>query len=252
MNMKLILSLLFFIILGQFVMAQEGYKTLVYEGNRQFDKKNYDASSSKFLEAAKLDDKNFDAHYNLGNALYKKKMYEEAKAEFQKAEQNAKNKNDKAAAQYNLGNAMMQTEKMEQAAEMYKKALKNDPYNESIRKNYEIAKLKEKEKEKDKKEDQNQDNKGGDQQDQKQQGGQDNKGDQKGNQPNGSSKDQQEKGEGAGDRQSTQEPKESGNKIPKDIENSILNKVQDREKETARRILNKNANAIPQSNEKDW
>lgn len=251
MNMKLIFSLLFFIILGQFVLAQERYKSLVYEGNRQFDKKNYDASSSKFLEAAKLDDKNFDAHYNLGNALYKKKMYEEAKAEFQKAEKTAKNKNDKAAAQYNLGNAMMQTQKMEQAAEMYKKALKNDPYNESIRKNYEIAKLKEKDK--DNKKDQNQDNKGGDQKDKNQQGGQDNKGDQKGNQPNGESNDkQQQSGKGAEDKQSSQEPKESGSKIPKDIENAILNKVQDREKETARRILNKDANSIPQSNEKDW
>lgn len=250
MNMKLILSLLFFVILGQFALAQEAYKTLVYEGNRQFDKKNYDASSSKFLEAAKLDDKTFDAHYNLGNALYKKKMYDEAKAEFQKAEQYAKNKNDKAAAQYNLGNAMMQTQKMEDAANMYKKALKNDPYNESIRKNYEIAKLKEKEK--DNKKYQKQDNKGADQKDKNKQGGQDNKGDQKGDQPNGDSKDKQENGEGSDDKQSTQQPKEGGNKIPKDIENAILNKVQDREKETARRILNKNANSIPQSNEKDW
>lgn len=246
MNFKLIFSLLLFLGVSHILSAQGSYKTLLYEGNKEFDKKNYEASSSKFLEAAQSNDKDFTAHYNLGNSLYKKKMYEEAKTEFQKAENLAKNKNDKAAAQYNLGNSLMQTEKADQAADMYKKALKNDPYNESIRKNYEIAKLKNKEKEN------KQQGEQGEQQNKNNEGGQDNKGDQKANQPNGASNDQQQKGEGANDKKSQQQPKENGNKIPKDIENAILNKVQDKEKETARRILNKNANSIPQSNEKDW
>ena len=66
-------------------------------------------------------------------------------AEYKKAEANAKTKQDKMAAHYNLGNAYMQSGNPAKAAEYYKKALKNDPYNEKVRKNYEIAKLKDKE-----------------------------------------------------------------------------------------------------------
>ena len=74
-------------------------------------------------------------------------MYEEAKAEYEKAEKLSTTLPDKSAALYNLGNSYMMQENSKKAAELYKQALKQDPYNESVRKNYEIAMLKEKEKE---------------------------------------------------------------------------------------------------------
>ena len=40
--------------------------------------------------------------------------------------------------------------------------------------------------------------------------------------------------------------------MPKELENAILNKIGDKEKETAKRILNKDSYSMPQSNEKDW
>ena len=45
---------------------------------------------------------------------------------------------------------------------------------------------------------------------------------------------------------------EGKNKIPKEIQNAILEKVGEKEKETAKRILNKNSYSLPESNEKDW
>jgi tetratricopeptide (TPR) repeat protein len=51
----------------------------VYEGNQKFNGKDYDGASSKYMEAVKQNNKDFTAHYNLGNALYKSKKYEEAK-----------------------------------------------------------------------------------------------------------------------------------------------------------------------------
>jgi hypothetical protein len=41
-------------------------------------------------------------------------------------------------------------------------------------------------------------------------------------------------------------------KMPKNLENAILDKINEKEKETARRILNKNSYSMPESNEKDW
>lgn len=245
MNLKLFFTGFFLALGSAFFSAQENYKTLVFKGNQQFDKENYESSSSKYMEAVQLNENEFMAHYNLGNSLYKRKMYEEAKAEYEKAEKLSTTLPDKSAALYNLGNSYMMQENSKKAAELYKQALKQDPYNESVRKNYEIAMLKEKEKEqqKNKKDDSGE----GDEQSKEK-----NKGQDKGDQPqkeagNG----QQNKGEGDG-----KDPNENKNnnsdKMPKDLEDAILNRVGNKERETAKRILNKNSYSMPESNEKDW
>ncbi|PKF74128.1 tetratricopeptide repeat protein [Chryseobacterium sp. PMSZPI] len=228
------------------LFGQENYRTLVHEGNQKFDGKDYDGASSKYMEAAKSNDKDFTAHYNLGNALYKSKKYEEAKAEFEKAQQLSQTLPDKAAALHNLGNTYMQMNQPEKAADFYKKALKQDPYSEVTRKNYEIAKLKEKEKQQ--KNQQNNSGKGGGGNDQNK--SEDQKGDkkdQKQNQGNG----QQNEGKSDQGNNPQQNPNNEG-KMPKNLENAILDKINEKEKETARRILNKNSYSMPESNEKDW
>ena len=246
MNLKLFFAAFFLAAGFSFFSAQENYNTLVYKGNQQFDKENYETSSSKYMEAVQLNDKEFMAHYNLGNSLYKRKMFDEAKAEFEKAEKLSASLPDKSAALYNLGNTYMQQENSKKAAELYKQALKQDPYNESIRKNYEIAMLKEKEKEEQKKQKNN--SGGGDGNEKKDK----NKGEDKGDQPKqeaGSG--QKNKGDGDGE-DPNENKKPDPNKMPKDLEDAILNRVGNKERETAKRILNKNSYSLPESNEKDW
>lgn len=246
MNWKLFLSAFIPLFFINYFSAQESYNTLVYKGNQEFDKKNYESSSSKYLEAAKLKNNDFTAHYNLGNSFYKRKLYEEAKAEYQKAEQHATSLPDKAAALYNLGNVHFETNDSKKAAELYKQALKQDPYNEAIRKNYEIAMLKEKEKENQKNEKKSGGGDGNDK-DKDQ-----NKGQEKGDSPqNKNGTGLKNKGEGEGDDPNKNKNENSGD-MPKDLEKSILNRVENKERETAKRILNKNSYSVPQSNEKDW
>lgn len=246
MNLKLFFAAFFLAAGFTFFSAQENYNTLVYKGNQQFDKENYETSSSKYMEAVKLNDKEFMAHYNLGNSLYKRKMFDEAKAEFEKAEKLANNLPDKSAALYNLGNTYMQQENSKKAADFYKQALKQDPYNESIRKNYEIAMLKEKEKKEQKKQKDN--SGGGDGNENKDK----NKGEDKGDQPKQEAgTGQKNKGDGDG-KDPNENKKPDPNKMPKDLEDAILNRVGNKERETAKRILNKNSYSLPESNEKDW
>lgn len=247
MNTNAIFSAVLMIFGLMFFSAQENYNTLIFKGNQQFDKKNYDNASSKYMEAAKLNEKDFTAHYNLGNALYKRKMYDEAKAEFEKAENLATTIPDKSAALYNSGNAYMQKNDSKKAAELYKQALKLDPYNETIRKNYEIAMLKEKEKQQQQQQKNNTGGGGGDNKNKDQNQGQDKGNTPKQEQGNG----QQNKGEGEGN-DPNQSKNNDADKMPKDLENSILNRVENKERETAKRILNKNSYSMPQSNEKDW
>ncbi|MGE8430954.1 MULTISPECIES: tetratricopeptide repeat protein [Chryseobacterium] len=247
MNTKIIfLSLIVAFSFSNLLFGQENYRTLVHEGNQKFDGKDYDGASSKYMEAVKSNDKDFMAHYNMGNALYKSKKYEDAKVEFEKAQQLSQTIPDKSAALHNLGNTYMQMNQPEKAADYYKKALKQNPYSEATRKNYEIAKLKEKEKEQQKSQ-QNNSGKGGGGNDQNK--GEDQKGDkdQKQDQGNG------QQNEGKSDQgNNPQQNQNNEGKIPKNVENAILDKINEKEKETARRILNKNSYSMPESNEKDW
>lgn len=247
MNTKIIfLSFIMAFMHSGFLFGQKNYRTLVYEGNEKFNGKDYDGASVKYLEAIRTNGKDFTAHYNLGNALYKSKKYEEAKAEFETAQKLSQTLPDKAAALHNLGNTYMQMNQPDKAATFYRQSLKQNPYSETTRKNYEIAKLKDKENQQ-KKQQQNNSGKGGGGKDQQQ--NDDQKGspkDQKQDQGQG----QQNQGKGQGN--DPNQKQENDGKIPKDLENQILNKVSDKEKETARRILNKNSYSMPESNEKDW
>lgn len=245
MDTKIIfLSFITAFMFSGFLFGQKSYRTLVHEGNQKFNGKDYDGASSKYMEAIKSNEKDFTAHYNLGNALYKNKKYEEARAEYEKAQRLSQTLPDKAAALHNLGNTYMQMNQPEKAADYYKQSLKQNPYSEATRKNYEIARLKEKENQQ-KKNQQNNSGKGGGGKDQQQNDDQ-----------NGSPEDQkqgkgqQNQGEGQGNNPN-QNPNNEGN-IPKDLENAILDKVSEKEKETAKRILNKNSYSMPESNEKDW
>lgn len=245
MNLKSIFSTIFVIFCALNFTAQDNYNTLVFNGNKEFNKKNYESASSQYMSAAQLNDKDFTAHYNLGNSLYKRKMFEEAKAEYKKADQRAVSLADKAAALYNLGNVHMQTNDSKKAAELYKKALKQDPRNEAIRKNYEIAMLKEKEKESEKNKQNNSNGGGGNEEKDEQDK---NKGQEQGNSPNN------QPGNGEKKEGEENDPTKNGDdgKMPGDLEKSILDRVENKERETAKRILNKNSYSMPQSNEKDW
>lgn len=222
--------------------AQKSYNALMFEGNRLFEKNNYDAAAGKYMEAAKVNYKNYDAHYNLGNALYKKNNFEEAKAEYEKANQLAKTISDKASALHNLGNAYMKLNQPEKAAEFYKQSLKQNPHNEKTRKNYEIAKLKEKENQQKEDQKSGKDKEGGDDQKQGNQG----QGNQKQQNNQGGGQSQQNQGQGNNGKEKNE------NNLPKGMQDAILNRASEKERETARRILNKNSYSMPESNEKDW
>lgn len=245
------------------VKAQESLNTLIFRGNRSFDKQKYGEATSTFSEAVKKNEKDFGAHYNLGNSLYKIKKYDEAIAEYQKAQKNTNNKDEKAASYYNEGNAHLQNGDGEKAVNAYKNALKFDPDNEAILKNLQIAKKKQKQKDNkqnQQNQQQNQQNNQNKNQDnnQNQQGDQDqeNKNNNTKNQPNGNIGDQNKgKGnQGAEKQNQKNEPQNPNdpNKIPKDLQKLILQRSANQERETAKKLLNKNGYYSPESNTKDW
>ena len=244
------------------LQAQESLNTLLYKGNRDFDKKNYDKASSTFMDAVKKKGDDFGAHYNLANSLYKKKMYDQANAEYQKAQKLTKNPDEKAASFYNMGNSYLQNGNVEKAIESYKNALKNNPDNEAILKNLQIAKKKQNQKQnKEQQQNQKQNNQNNDQQEKGKQQDKEGEDNQENKNQNTKSQDNGNQGvenQGKGsqgklpNQQNNNQNQQNNNQLPKDLQQLILQRSANQESETARNLQNKKAYSVPESNEKDW
>ena len=244
------------------LQAQESLNTLLYKGNRDFDKKNYDKASSIFMDAVKKKGDDFGAHYNLANSLYKKKMYDQANAEYQKAQKLTKNPDEKAASFYNMGNSYLQNGNVEKAIESYKNALKNNPDNEAILKNLQIAKKKQNQKQnKEQQQNQKQNNQNNDQQEKGKQQDKEGEDNQENKNQNTKSQDNGNQGvenQGKGsqgklpNQQNNNQNQQNNNQLPKDLQQLILQRSANQERETARNLQNKKAYSVPESNEKDW
>ena len=244
------------------LQAQESLNTLLYKGNRDFDKKNYDKASSTFMDAVKKKGDDFGAHYNLANSLYKKKMYDQANAEYQKAQKLTRNPDEKAASFYNMGNSYLQNGNVEKAIESYKNALKNNPDNEAILKNLQIAKKKQNQKQnKEQQQNQKQNNQNNDQQEKGKQQDKEGEDNQENKNQNTKSQDNGNQGvenQGKGsqgklpNQQNNNQNQQNNNQLPKDLQQLIVQRSANQERETARNLQNKKAYSVPESNEKDW
>src|SRR6476620_5405397 len=95
-------------------------------GNKQFDKGNYTDAEANYKKA--LDKKNNipEATFNLGDAVYQQKRYDEAAKQFQLSAQTNTDKSVKAKAYHNLGNTYLEQQKWEDAVKAYKEALKQN------------------------------------------------------------------------------------------------------------------------------
>ena len=242
------------------LQAQESLNTLLYKGNRDFEKKKYDKASSSFMDAVKKKGDDFGAHYNLANSLYKKKMYEQANAEYQKAQKLTKNSDEKAASFYNMGNSYLQNGNVDKAIESYKNALKNNPDNDAILKNLQIAKKKQNQKQnKEQQQNQKQNNQSKDQQEQGKKQNKEGEADQENKNQNTKSQDNgntgtENKGKGNNGKIPNQQNQnqQNSNQLPEDLQQLILQRSANQERETARNLQNKKAYSMPESNEKDW
>ncbi len=93
-------------------------------GNKQYSQDNYTDAEASYKKA--LDEKNNmpQAVFNLGDAVYRQKRYDEAIKQFQLAAQTNPDPKVRAQAYHNLGNTYLEQKKWEDAVNAYKEALK--------------------------------------------------------------------------------------------------------------------------------
>ena len=110
-----------------------------------------------------------ELHFNVGDALFKRGEYDQARREFERV-LSAEEKKIQAQAHYNMGNSFFQQQAFEQAIAAYKQALELDAADEDAKVNLELAleKLQEQQEQQqqDQQEDQQQDDSEQDQQQQ--------------------------------------------------------------------------------------
>lgn len=239
----LILSLLFWAAIGQ---AQNERK-FVRQGNKYYEAANKDTSRIDTVQFNKaeieylkaLEKKPDDAkwNFNLSNALYKQKKFDQSAEKFQEIADKTSDKIEKSRALHNLGNSYLMKNKLDESIAAYKDALRNNPKDLETKYNLLYAmnmkkkqqdqqkkdqdKNKDKDKDKDKKKDQKKD------QDQK-------------------NKDQQNK-----DQNQQQQPQQ--NKISKQNAEQMLQALENDEKKIQDKVKKIQAmKAESKKVEKDW
>ncbi len=214
-------------------------------GNKQFDKGVYTDAEASYKKA--LDKKNNmpEATFNLGDAVYQQKRYDEAAKQFQLSGQTNPDKSIKAKAYHNLGNTFLEQQKWADAVKAYKEALKQNPKDADTKYNlaYANAKLKQQQQSggqdnkenKDKKDDKN---------DQKQ--------DQKDKQDQ--NKDQQDKDQQAKNEEKKEQQQKQGQqpKLSKEEAEKILQAMQNEEQKTNQKVQQKQMKVMNVKIDKDW
>lgn len=116
----------------------------IRRGNKQYNDSNYTEAEVNYRRALDKNDQSFEAHYNLGDALFRQEKYPEALEQYTKAEQilksDAKTRkghsdNRLAATYHNMGNALYAQQQYDKAVAAYQQSLRLNPKDNDTRYN---------------------------------------------------------------------------------------------------------------------
>lgn len=139
------LTLLITFIIVPNLLAQGAGRRQVAEGNQYFAEEKYDEANNKYRDAEVANPESPIVHFNIGDALYKKRKYEEALEAYQKAVQKSDDVQLQAQSYYNLGNTLYRLNKWPESILAYQQALKLNPNDKDAKYNLEYVRAKIKE-----------------------------------------------------------------------------------------------------------
>jgi len=221
--------ILAFILIPVHVFSQEERK-YIRHGVKDYEENKFDKAEINFREALDRNNSSYEANYNTGNTLYKQDKPEDAQNKY-KSLLNSNIPNDKKAdLYYNLGNTYLKTNEYQKSIDAYKNALRIRPNDEDARYNlaWALSKLQEQQNQ-----DQNQNNQDNQEQDKE---------------------DKQEKNQQQNqneDQNNGNQPADTKNLSKEEIE-SILQALEEKEREVKEKVEKEKAKARTSPNEKDW
>jgi tetratricopeptide (TPR) repeat protein len=138
-------------------VAQKERK-FIRSGNELFEGEKFENSEVEYRKALGKKINSYEAGFNLGDALYKQKKYDEALKQFQTLAVNEKDPEKLGHLFHNMGNTLLESKKIDESIEAYKQSLRFNPNSQETKYNLEYARqMKKKQEEEQKKQDQNKD-----------------------------------------------------------------------------------------------
>ncbi|MES2457979.1 MAG: tetratricopeptide repeat protein [Bacteroidota bacterium] len=224
-------------------------KKFIHKGNELYLQKKYKEAEASYRQSVEKSKESVQGNFNLGDALFKQKKYDNAAKKFTDIAASSEDKQVKAQAYHNLGNSLMESKKLEESIAAYKKSLMNNPKDDQTRYNlaYAQEKLKQQQQQnKDKNKDKNKKDKDKKDQDKKDKDDKDKKDqDKKDDKKDGDKNDQEKK-----DQQDGQKPRPD--QLSKEDAERMLEALKNEEKNTQDKLKNKQAKGVKGRIVKDW
>ena len=130
----------------------------IRSGNKFYGKAEYSEAEISYRKALEKQPDSYEANFNLADALYKQKRYDEAAGLNEQLAADSARLDNAASAYFNQGNALFQQRKLQEALEAYKNSLRLNPADMEAKFNYAYTKkLLDKDKNDQNKNDQNKD-----------------------------------------------------------------------------------------------
>jgi Ca-activated chloride channel family protein len=238
---------------------KQNVKPELRKGNELYKQKKYKEAQTSYMSALQKDPTSYTGLFNVGDALYKDKNYENARQAMAASAKSSTDKKEQAKSYHNIGNTFMEEKKWEEAVNAYKQSLRLDPTDADTKYNlaYANAMLKKdggggKDKNKNDKKDQDKKDKDKKDQDKKDQDkkDQDKKDQDKKDQDkkDGDPKDDKDKGDK--DKKDEQRPQGQPSKLTQQQAENLLNALRQEEKKLQDK--KEKAKGIPVKMEKDW
>jgi len=134
---KLIIILLLAVSYWPLAFAQQESGD-VRRGNKQYRKQNYTEAEVHYRRGLDKNKNGYEAHYNLGDALFKQDKYADAQAEFETAAKMLDRKESPeryAKAMHNIGNCAFAQQQYDKAVGAYQASLRANPKDNDTRYN---------------------------------------------------------------------------------------------------------------------
>lgn len=199
---------------------------LLRKGNSLYDQGKFKDAEMSYRKALEANKESLKGQFNLGDALYRQKSFDESSRIFSAMADSRLDKTTKAKILHNLGNSLLEARQYDKSIYAYKQSLLNNPDDKDTKYNLEYAKAMLKKQE----EQQKQQNKN--QQDQQKKDQQQNKDQQNKDQQNKNQQDQK--------------------KISKEDAQRMLEALKNDEKKTLEKVKKQKVSVQQATIEKDW
>lgn len=136
---KLKSLVIFILISSTVVLNAQTDKKYIRKGNREYEKSKFSDSEISYRKAVDANKQSPDAEFNVGDALFRQKKFEEAGKQFAESADQNEDKIKKSAGLYNMGNSMLEAKKYKESIEAYENSLKLNPGNNEAKYNLGFA-----------------------------------------------------------------------------------------------------------------